>query len=64
MEDYGKKYEVLKRPRKLEFIPHLGTVSLELSFRDQIRQFNVKPIQATIIYHFQSKGPLSPFIIH
>lgn len=39
---YAAKYRSLKAPRKLQWRPSLGTVSLELAIGDQALEFNVR----------------------
>lgn len=56
LEQYGKYYNQLKAPRVIEWQANLGSVDLELSLEDRELSFNsVSPIQATIIWHFQTK---------
>lgn len=41
LDTYGAKYRSLKAPRKLQWKPSLGTVSLELAIGDQTLEFSV-----------------------
>ena len=42
LNTYAVKYQSLKAPRKLQWLPNLGTVSLELSIGDQQLEFTVR----------------------
>lgn len=42
LSTYAAKYRSLKAPRKLQWRPSLGTVSLELAIGDQTLEFNVR----------------------
>jgi anaphase-promoting complex subunit 2 len=53
---YTKAFETIKGSRTLEWKPHLGLVEIELEFNDQQITFNVTPIQACIMWHFQEKS--------
>jgi hypothetical protein len=49
---YEEAYAILKKPRKLQGIPQLGSVDLDLEFEDgSTRSFKVNPVQATLIMH-------------
>lgn len=66
---FGKEYANLKNPRKLIWLHQLGTVTVELEFRDDKgnhgkalprgfqtkKEFTCSPIQATLITHFGDK---------
>jgi anaphase-promoting complex subunit 2 len=66
---FGKEYANLKNPRKLIWLHQLGTVTVELEFRDDEanhgkalpkgfptkKEFTCSPIQATLITHFGDK---------
>lgn len=55
LSTYAAKYRSLKAPRKLQWRPSLGTVSLELAIGDQTLEFNVSPFHASVLMHFQSR---------
>lgn len=55
MTSYSKTYEGLKPTRQLAWKPNLGTVNIDLEFGDKSLNFNVTPLQATIIYYFQDR---------
>ncbi len=42
LSTYAAKYRSLKAPRKLQWRPSLGTVSLDLTIGDQTLEFNVR----------------------
>ena len=54
LDVYGEGFHTLKTPRKLSFIPNLGSVDLELTFEDQSLEMSVSPLLATIISHFDA----------
>ena len=58
MDIYSKEFEVIKAARKLEWIPQIGSVALELEFQDRKLEFNVSPLQATVVMYFQDQGLL------
>lgn len=57
LDDYIKKYEVLKAARTLDFKTHLGFVDLNLEMADgTVREFKrLAPMVATIIMHFEDE---------
>lgn len=55
IDDYTAKYEKLKAARTLDFIPHLGTVDLELELAGQTLELSVSPLQAAIIVLFETQ---------
>ncbi|ESO09432.1 hypothetical protein HELRODRAFT_73864, partial [Helobdella robusta] len=55
MQHYKKSFELLKGNRTLIWKPHLGLVNMEIELKGKILTFNVSPIHAAIIWHFQSK---------
>ena len=55
LSKYKKSYELLKGNRTLNWKPHLGLVSLEVELKEKVLTFNVTPVHATIIYHYQQK---------
>ena len=56
IETYTKAFETIKGSRTLNWLKHFGIVELDLEFNDRKMTFNVSPIHATIIYHFQEKN--------
>ncbi|XP_001605994.1 anaphase-promoting complex subunit 2 [Nasonia vitripennis] len=59
LDRYVKAFETLKGNRTLCWKSHLGNVNLDIETRDRKLNFNVSPIHATIILHFQEKSEWS-----
>ncbi|CAJ0765049.1 1354_t:CDS:2, partial [Entrophospora sp. SA101] len=55
MKTYNNAFQSLKPRRKLNWLPSLGKVQLELEFQGKTLEMEVEPVHATIIYHFQEK---------
>ena len=54
---FGRAYAAVKQPRKLEFVSQRGLVTMELELDDGTeRKFQVPPMVATIMLHFQDQG--------
>lgn len=64
LDGYASRYYVLKSPRKLEWLPHLGTVHFTLTVGSEQRDFTVSPLLATILLHFQVPQRLSMMWAH
>ena len=46
LKEYCDEYSILKKPRKLNILPQLGVVELDLEFDDgTVRTFSVTPLQ-------------------
>ena len=56
-DDFEAIYQTLKRIRKVNFKPQLGSVNLTLHFNNGSFKFRVTPIQASIISLFNDKNP-------
>ncbi|CDW73691.1 anaphase-promoting complex subunit 2 [Stylonychia lemnae] len=56
-DDFEAIYQSLKRIRKVNFKPQLGSVNLTLHFNNGSFKFRVTPIQASIISLFNDKNP-------
>ena len=52
---YHKGFRNIKRDRKLQWLPFLGAVDLELEINGELKELTVNPLQATIIYYFQDQ---------
>ena len=52
VEVYHNTYSELKKPRKLNILPHIGQVQLTLEFDDGriVKNFSVSPIQVSWVY--------------
>lgn len=55
LSTFGRKYHAIKAPRVLQWKPSLGTVSLTLTIGDKDLEYNVSPIHATLLLHFQDR---------
>ncbi|OTF69528.1 anaphase-promoting complex subunit 2-like protein [Euroglyphus maynei] len=58
-DNYKKVFETLKGNRTVNWIQQLGTVKLELEFRNGSHEYSVRPIQAAIIHLFERKNQWS-----
>ena len=52
---FGKRYHSQKAPRTLKWKKSIGEVCLDLTLGDETVEFNVSPIQATILLAFQTQ---------
>ena len=58
LSSFQETYQDLKKPRILTFLPHLGSLLLELSFEDgSERNIQASPLHATILFHLQDASP-------
>ncbi|CAG8742081.1 1007_t:CDS:10 [Cetraspora pellucida] len=55
MRKYENAFQILKPRRELKWLSSLGKVHVELELQDRVLEFEVAPIYATIIYHFQEQ---------
>eukprot|EP00743_Colponemidia_sp_Colp-15_P007167 GILK01007736.1.p1 GENE.GILK01007736.1~~GILK01007736.1.p1 ORF type:complete len:769 (+),score=156.85 GILK01007736.1:51-2357(+) len=55
LTSYAKKYSELKVPRLIQFVNHLGTVTLELEKEGKTVSFTVSPLHASIISYFSEQ---------
>lgn len=56
---FGRAYASVKQPRKLEFVSQRGLVTMDVELDDGgVRSFEVPPMVATIMLHFQDQGAL------
>ena len=61
--DYAHEFTVFKPDKKLKWLPHLGTVQLELQLEDRVVDVDVPPLEAAFIELFSEKGS-SPILFH
>ncbi|KAF9457049.1 hypothetical protein BDZ94DRAFT_1176426 [Collybia nuda] len=54
-EQYAQEFAVFKPDKKLRWLPHLGTVHLELQLEDWVIDIDVPPLEAAFIELFSSK---------
>ena len=59
--DYAHEFTVFKPDKKLKWLPHLGTVQLELQLEDRVVDVDVPPLEAAFIELFSDKGSCSFF---
>ncbi|KAF5366520.1 hypothetical protein D9615_010659 [Tricholomella constricta] len=59
-EQYWKEFTIFK-PDKKRWLPHLGTIHLELQLEDRTIEADVLPLEAAFIKLFSSKSSQSPF---
>jgi anaphase-promoting complex subunit 2 len=57
--DYAHEFTVFKPDKKLKWLPHLGTVQLELQLEDRVVDVDVPPLEAAFIELFSGKGLFS-----
>ncbi|KAJ7028436.1 hypothetical protein C8F04DRAFT_1119316 [Mycena alexandri] len=54
--DYAKEFSTFKPDKKLRWLPHLGTVHLELQLEDRTIETDVPPLEAAFIELFSEKN--------
>ncbi|TFK89728.1 ubiquitin-protein ligase [Polyporus arcularius HHB13444] len=54
-EAYAKEFHLFKPDKKLHWLPHLGTISLDIELQDRTVSAEVPPLEAAIIEHFSTK---------
>jgi anaphase-promoting complex subunit 2 len=54
--EYAKEFSSFKPDKKLRWIPHLGTVELELHLEDRVVSATVPPLEAAFAELFSEKG--------
>ncbi|ESK86927.1 anaphase-promoting complex subunit 2 [Moniliophthora roreri MCA 2997] len=55
-EQYAKEFATFKPDKKLRWLPHLGTVHLELQLEDRTVEADVPPLEAAFIELFSEKS--------
>jgi anaphase-promoting complex subunit 2 len=58
-QQYCKEFAAFKPDKKLQWLPHLGTVQLELELQDRKVDVEVSPLEAAFIELFSEQGLLS-----
>ena len=53
---YAQEFSIFKPDKKLKWLPHLGTVRLELQLDDRTVEADVPPLEAAFIEMFSNKG--------
>ncbi|KAL8002527.1 putative cullin, anaphase-promoting complex subunit 2, cullin domain superfamily [Plasmopara halstedii] len=56
IDAFKEAYSVLRNPRSLDWNASLGSVQLSIELENEVREFTLSPIQATIILHFEDKN--------
>ena len=55
-EEYAREFTKFKPDKKLQWLPHLGTVQLEVELEDRTVSAEVPPLEAALIELFSEKG--------
>jgi hypothetical protein len=58
---YAQEFTIFKPDKKLKWLPHLGTVRLELQLDDRTVEADVLPLEAAFIELFSKKGEFLQF---
>jgi anaphase-promoting complex subunit 2 len=53
--EYAHEFTVFKPDKKLKWLPHLGTVQLEIELEDRTLEVDVPPLEAAFIELFSQK---------
>jgi len=53
--EYAHEFMVFKPDKKLKWLPHLGTVQLEIKLEDRTLEVGVPPLEAPFIELFSEK---------
>ena len=62
-ETYAKEYTAFKPDKKLSWLPHLGTVKLDVELDDRTISADVTPLEAAFIELFSTTGT-STSLVH
>lgn len=54
-EQYAKQFTTFKPDKKLRWLPHLGTVSMEVKLEDRTVSAEVTPLEAAVLEHFDEQ---------
>ncbi|KAF5336227.1 hypothetical protein D9758_014343 [Tetrapyrgos nigripes] len=55
-DQYAKEFSTFKPDKRLRWLPHLGTVHLELQLEDRMLEVDVPPLEAAFIELFSEKN--------
>lgn len=61
---YAKEFSTFKPDKKLRWLPHLGTVHLELQLEDRTIETDVPPLEAAFIELFSEKSESTVAVHH
>lgn len=59
-DQYAQGFSSFKPDKKLRWLPHLGTVHLDLELQDRTISADVPPLEAAFIELFSDKGEPNP----
>jgi hypothetical protein len=62
-DQYAHGFSAFKPDKKLRWLPHLGTINLELEFEDRIVTADVAPLEAAFIELFADKGINTIYVV-
>ena len=55
-DTYAREFHEFKPDKKLHWLPHLGTISLDIELQDRTVSVEVPPLEAAVIELFSRKG--------
>jgi len=55
-EEYAREFTKFKPDKKLQWLPHLGTVQLDVELEDRTVSAEVPPLEAALIELFSERG--------
>lgn len=55
-DDYAKEFVAFKPDKRLRWLPHLGTIHLEIELQDRTVPADVPPLEAAFIELFSERG--------
>ena len=59
-DEYSDEFRTFKPDKKLKWLPHLGTVQLQLELEDRTLDVDVLPLEAAFIELFSHKSMALP----
>lgn len=57
-KQYEQSFAKWKPEKRLEWVPTLGSVTLEITLQDRVIEVEVTPLQAAVLETFDQKGEL------
>lgn len=57
MSNFSTAYSREKKGREVKFLPSVGPMTVNLDFKDRVRQFVVSPLEASVIMLFEDGQP-------
>lgn len=55
-KEYAQEFVIFKPDKQLRWLPHLGTIHLEIKLQDRVVDAEVTPLEAAVIELFSQKG--------